>query len=133
MRVPQWVKSAAARSAATGEDRTITWVATLPAGIRPFAAGRLYPRIVNRIGDLWPHCEYTRLYLQSLLIDRRKGRKGFPPEVTRELEALQHYYFVHLSGLPAILWNAVPLRPPRIPNKVFPRLAMPAEIEILPL
>jgi hypothetical protein len=114
-------------------ERTFKWLATLPADVRPMATGRRYPRIVNRSGDLWAHCEYTRLYFQSLLIDRRKGRKGFPPEVRKELEALQQYYFAHLSGLPAMLWNAVPLNPPKIPHKAFPRRPDAAEIDILPL
>lgn len=113
-------------------DRTFKWLATLPADVRPMATGRQYPRILNRIGDLWAHCEYTRLHLQSLLIDRRRARKGFPPQVRKELETLQQYYFEHLSGLPAMLWNAVPLNPPRIPHKVFPRRPDAAEIDILP-
>jgi hypothetical protein len=113
--------------------RTIKWLATLPAGIRPIATGRLYPRIVNRIGDLWSQCEYTRFHFQSLLIDRRKRRKGFPSEVKAELEALQHYYFEHLSGLPALLWNAVPVNPPRIPDRAFAPYPDTTEIDILPL
>jgi hypothetical protein len=114
-------------------DRTFKWLATLPADVRPMVAARQYPRIVNRIADLWGHCEYTRLHFQSLLIARRKGRKGFPPEVAKELEALQHFYFEHLSGLPAILWNAVPVKPTRIPHTVFPLHADKTEIHILPL
>ena len=113
-------------------DRTFKWLATLPADVRPMATGRQYPRILNRIGDLWAHCEYTRLHFQSLLVDRRKGRKGFPPAIRSELETLQHYYFVHCSGLPAILWNAVPVNPPRIPHRVFPRRPDTSEIDILP-
>ena len=113
--------------------RTIKWLAMLPAGMRPLATGRLYPRIVNRIGELWSHCEYTRLHFQSLLIDRRKGRKGFPSAVRAELEALQNYYFEHLSKLPARLWNAVPINPPRIPDKVFAPHSDTTEIDILPL
>ena len=101
--------------------------------LRPMVTARQYPRIVNRIADLWGHCEYTRLYFQSLLIDQRKGREGFPPEVRKELEVLQHYYFEHLSGLPAILWNAVPVNPRPIPDNVFPLHAQKTEIDILPL
>jgi hypothetical protein len=114
-------------------DRTFKWIASLPAEVRPMATGRQYPRIVNRIGDLWPHCEYTRLHFQSLLVDRREGRNGFPPLVRKELQALQHYYFVHCSGLPEILWNAIPVRPPRIPHRVYPRHPDTSEIDILPL
>jgi hypothetical protein len=127
----------ARRAAQAGDqalhERTFKWLAALPPALRPMAAARRYPRIVNRIGDLWGHCEYSRLYFQSLLIDRRPGRRGFPPEVRRELEALQQYYFEARSALPAILWNAVPLRPPRIPERVFPWRAPGPEIEILPL
>jgi hypothetical protein len=114
-------------------DRTIRWLATLPPDLRPITTGRDYPRIVNRISDLWSQCEYTRLYFQSLLVDRRTGRSGFQPEVRRELEALQHHYFLHLSGLPALLWNAVPLKPLRIPDRAFPPHADVVEIEISPL
>jgi hypothetical protein len=117
----------------TLQDRTFKWLATLPADLRPTTTARSYPRIVNRMGDLWGHCEYTRLYFQSLLIDRRKNRKGFPPDVRRELEALQRYYFENLSGLPAILWNAVPVHVPRIPHMVFPLHPNRTEIDILPL
>jgi len=113
-------------------DRTFKWLATLPPEVRPMATGRAYPRIVNRLSDLWPSCEYTRLYFQSLLIDRREGRRGFPLAVRQELETLQHHYFVHHSGLPAILWNAVPVRPPRIPRQVFPRHPESNAIDILP-
>ena len=114
-------------------NRAIKWLATLPADLRTIATARQYPRIVNRIADLWGHCEYTRLHFQSLLLDQRKGREGFPPEVRTELEELQHHYFEHLSGLPAILWDAVPLNPPRIPDSVFPLHAHKTEIDILPL
>jgi hypothetical protein len=113
--------------------RTFKWLATLPAHVRPMATARQYPRIVNRIGALWPHCEFTRLYFQSLLIDRRQGREGFPCVVRDELEALQHYYFEHLSGLSAILWNAVPVVEPKIPHKVFAPSVNKTEIDILPL
>ncbi len=115
------------------QDRTFKWLATLPADVRPMATAQLYPRIVNRIGNLWPHCEYTRLHFQSLLVERRKARKGFPSDVKNELEALQHYYFEHLSGLPALLWNAVPVKPQRIPDRVFAPHPNTQEIDIRPL
>ncbi len=113
-------------------NRTVKWLASLPVDVRPMVTGHRYPRLLNRIAYLWGHCEYTRLHFQSLLIDRRKGRKGFPLEVRRELEVLQHYYFENLSGLPAILWNAVPVNPPRIPDKVRVRHADTTEIDIEP-
>jgi hypothetical protein len=113
--------------------RTFKWLATLPAHVRPMATARQYARIVNRIGDLWSHCEFTRLHFQSLLIDRRPDREGFPSVVRDELELLQDHYFQHLSGLPAILWDAVPLAEPRIPHQVFAPRIHHAEIDLLPL
>jgi hypothetical protein len=53
--------------------------------------------------------------------------------VKEELEILQNYYFEHLSGLPAILWDAVPVTEPKIPHKVFPPHVSKTEIDILPL
>jgi hypothetical protein len=114
-------------------ERTFKWLASLPKGVRPMETARQYARIVNRISDLWAHCEFTRLYFQSLLIDRRGGRTGFPAAIKQELVALQQYYFEHLSGLPAVLWNAVPLAEPRIPDKVFAPISQKTEIEIRPL
>jgi hypothetical protein len=111
--------------------RTFKWLATLPSHVRPMATARQYARIANRIGDLWPHCEFTRLYFQSLLIDRRPGREGFPSVVRYELEVLQDYYFEHLSGLPALLWDAVPVAERKIPHKVFAPYVHKAEIDIL--
>jgi hypothetical protein len=113
-------------------DRTFKWLATLPVELRPMRTALTYPRIVNRIGDLWGHCEYTRLYFQSLLIDRRKGRRGFPLDVKQELLALQQHYFENFSGLPAILWDAVPVHPQKIPDMVFP-LRQATEIDVQPL
>lgn len=117
---------------ATLRDPTLRWIATLPAVLRPMATGQRFPRILNRICDLWPHCEYSRQHFQALLIDRRKDRKGFPPAVRAEIEALQHHYFEQFSGLPAIIWNAVPVNAPRIPQKVFPPHPHATEIELLP-
>ena len=111
-------------------ERAFKWLATLPASVRPMTTARRYPRIANRICDLWSRCEYTRLYLQSLLLDRRGGRKGFPAAVRQEIEALQQHYFEHLSGLPAVLWNAVPLADQKIPDKIFAPISQRTEIEI---
>jgi len=114
-------------------ERTFKWLATLPAEVRPMVTAREYPRIANRIGELWGNCEYSRLYMQGLLKDRRSGRKGFPAEITMELAALQTYYFENLSGLPAVLWDAVPIHEPRFPHKAPATVTNNSEIELLPI
>jgi hypothetical protein len=133
--VTDWltIRRAVAAKEAVLHERTFKWLATLPRSVRPMATARQYPRIANRIGDLWSNCEFTRLYLQGLLVDRRNGRKGLPPAVKQEIEVLQLYYFEHLSKLPAVLWNAVPLAEPKIPEKVFAPISQRTEIEIRPL
>ena len=60
-------------------------------------------------------------------------QEGFPSVVRSELEVLQHHYFEHFSRLPAVLWDAVPVAEPKIPNKVFAPYGHKAEIDILPL
>jgi hypothetical protein len=92
---------------------------------------RTYPRIANRLCDLWSQCEFSPLYLQSLLIDRRGDRGGLPDAVRREIEALQQYYFRHVSKLPEVIWNAVPIEAPKIPEKVFAPISQSTEIEIV--
>lgn len=115
------------------QERTFKWLATLPTEVRPMATAREYPRIANRIGELWGNCEYSRLYMQGLLKDRRSGRKGFPALIREELETLQTYYFEHLSALPAVLWDAVPMHEPRIPHKAPVTGTNYTEIELLPI
>jgi len=114
-------------------ERTFKWLATLPRDSRPMATARQYPRIANRLGELWSNCEFTRLYLQSLLRDRRGGRKGLPAGIKEELVVLQQYYFENLSKLPAVLWNAVPLAEPKVPDQIFAPISQRTEIEIRPL
>ena len=71
--------------------------------------------------------------MQGLLVDRRGGRAGFPVAVMDEIRTLQQYYFENLSGLPEILWNAVPVSEPKIPDKVFAPMRQGTEIEICAL
>ena len=62
--------------------------------------------------------------LRPLPAPNREALRGEHPRLSFERAAsprAPHHYFEHLSGLPAILWNAVPVNPPRIPHRVFPR------------
>ena len=73
-------------------DSTSRWIASLPSNVRPFACAHRFPRIANSIADLWcrvPQCEQ---YLDSLILDARGHRTGFPPDVAKELLALRNYF-----------------------------------------
>ena len=73
-------------------DVTRTWLASLPEEICPMELARQFPRIANRLRHLWKQVVRCEEYLDALLVDRRGTRKGFPPKIAQELEALRQYY-----------------------------------------
>ena len=86
---------ASERTARTGGvllDETSRWLASLPPNIRPLACARKFPRIVNSIADLWRRVRQCEEYLDSLMIDERGDRGGFPLDVATELLTLRSYY-----------------------------------------
>lgn len=68
------------------------WLLDLPALARPLKLSRQYPRIVNRLALLWSSERQCRRYLDSLVMDERGGRQGFPLELVIELGNLLSYY-----------------------------------------
>ena len=59
--------------------------------VQPRALLQSLPRIANALARLWQDNVRLRLYLDELLIDRRGGRRGFPPEIHNELLVLREY------------------------------------------
>jgi len=102
-------KRASERTAQTSGvllDETSRWLASLPANIRPLACARRFPRIVNSIADLWRRVRQCEEYLDSLMLDDRGNRAGFPLDVAKELIALRSYYAdLHPKGEDA--WELV--------------------------
>ena len=68
-------------------NHTIQWANKLPQDVRPQTLMREFPRVANMVALLWG--EPTRKgfdeYIESLLVDRRGTRKGFPPAVVMDL------------------------------------------------
>lgn len=50
-----------------------------------------YPRVLNRIIELWDSPEIDD-YFTALLMDSRGGRQGFPPEIASELFTLSQFH-----------------------------------------
>ena len=75
-------------------DETSRWIAALPANVRPIALARKFPRIANSIAELWRRVASCEEYLDTLVLDLRGNRSGFPPDVARELTALRNHYTV---------------------------------------
>ena len=71
---------------------TRTWLASLPQDVHPVELVRQFPRIANRLRHLWKRVARCEEYLDALLVDRRGTRKGFPPKIAQELEALREYH-----------------------------------------
>jgi hypothetical protein len=86
--------------------RTLMWIATLPAEIRPTALVRRYPRIANLIAAVWGDSNCFGTYMESLLTDNRGNRRGFPPDVLDNLVSLQRYHDA-MRAKESRTWNVV--------------------------
>jgi hypothetical protein len=71
---------------------TQKWLDTLPHRVQPHALCSFYPRIANLIAAMWADREALRTYFDELLVDRRRGRRGFPLDVLNDLRVLQEYH-----------------------------------------
>jgi hypothetical protein len=68
------------------------WVRTLPARLRPLQLCNAFPRVANRIAGAWGDTGITDGVFNELLLDRRGGRKGFPPAIAAEILRLHAYH-----------------------------------------
>jgi hypothetical protein len=71
--------------------RSMTWLAELPAEVRPQITMTRYPRVINMLAESWADAEEREDAFDDLLNSRRRGRRGFPIDVERELSALCLY------------------------------------------
>jgi hypothetical protein len=60
--------------------------------VRPNALAAQYARIANALAATWHTPRECRSYLNELLTDTRGTRKGFPPDVKRDLQRLRDFY-----------------------------------------
>ena len=70
---------------------TDLWLLRLPPKVRPQALIEQFPRVANRVARDWPDAFLRDFCFEDLLVDRRGGRRGFPPEVRRDLVRLQKF------------------------------------------
>ena len=86
--------------------RTLKWADELPPRVRPVALMGQFPRVANLIAAAWDDLMQFEIYMDSLLTDKRGGRKGFPGEVIAELGALDIYrHTARECELPPIPWS----------------------------
>jgi len=82
---------------------TLKWFDALPPEIQPAALLRDYPRIANALARAWNDAPALAEYLDSLLVDRRGGRRGFPGDVHHELQSLREYFDGRYPASPTAL------------------------------
>jgi hypothetical protein len=68
------------------------FLASLDETVRPAQLAVRYPRIVNKMAQLWRQPRQMDRYLDELLMDTRGKRQGFPLQVLGELVALKEHY-----------------------------------------
>ncbi len=78
-----------------------TWCDGLSQHHRPEQLCARFPRVANRLALCWNDPELASRVLDDLVVDKRRNRAGFPPEVSQELIQLRL------------------LRPPRAGNSGF--------------
>jgi len=71
------------------QGATIDWMLKLPVSLRPRELCDRFPRAANAVAAAWNGNERAAV-LDDLLTDHRGRRRGFPPEVRSELEALRY-------------------------------------------
>ncbi|HUP05678.1 MAG TPA: hypothetical protein VMU47_00900 [Caldimonas sp.] len=89
--------SATSRAPAPAAPEALTpaasaWLRALPMRVKPLQLCSAYPRVVNRIAAAWSDPALTDGVFNELLLDRRGGRKGFPPGIAAEILRLHAYH-----------------------------------------
>jgi hypothetical protein len=80
-------------------EATTTWLASLPVDVQPVKLARDFPRVANKLCELWKRPARFEPYISELLFDQRGGRQGFPLSVAIELAALKaHHATVYPSN-----------------------------------
>jgi len=78
---------------------TLLWAKELPPQVVPEFLMKQFPRIANLLAANWKERTAFQNYLESLLVDRRGGRRGFATEIKQELTKLRTYYWLGESAL----------------------------------
>lgn len=91
------VHAARRRTVPREQDRTLSpqarqWLRRLPTRQRPLALCSTYPRLANRLAEVWEDPLQTEAVFDDLMIDHRGGRMGFAPLIAGELMRLHRWH-----------------------------------------
>jgi hypothetical protein len=79
-------------------DQAWNWLDELPKDVQPGGLVQRFPRIANKMAELWRRPLQCEKYLDALILDQRGTRKGFPPDVANELALLK----AHIARKPTV-------------------------------
>jgi len=68
---------------------TVRWALTLPTENRPLFLLTHYPKIANKLAEIWSNRASVQRCLDDLMLDHRGDRAGFPQEAFNDLMRLQ--------------------------------------------
>ena len=77
-------------------EQAIALLQVLPPPMRLVALRNGFARIVNHIAAIWDDAQAFDRYVDSLLVDTRGKRQGFPLPVVAELAELRAYHRGHV-------------------------------------
>ncbi len=95
---------AAARELSPQAQRVL---ASLPASVDLARSCAGFPVVVERLLGQWRDPRSFRATLDSMLMDSRGGRQGFPFDVVSELGALRHYYDSAVFPVASAGWGSI--------------------------
>src|SRR5262245_20854008 len=73
----------------TGEALRLLVKLSATVGLRELS--ERFPRVLNRIAELWSKPQQADRYFDELLLYSRGVRQGFPQSVLSEITSLRHY------------------------------------------
>jgi hypothetical protein len=68
------------------------FISSLDESVRPNMLAARFPRILNKVAELWRRPSLMDRYFDDLLMDSRGNRQGFPISILLELSTLKEYY-----------------------------------------
>jgi len=84
------------------QSRTHHWLRCIPSGAHPKQLCRHFPRVANCIAAHWHDPLATGHLLTELMVDRRGGRRGFPPRVAADILRLYRQHAKRLVKVSAL-------------------------------
>jgi hypothetical protein len=97
-----WARAREAARPQTLSESTQVWADQLAPGLYPAELLERYPRVANRLALCWSDAMLTSRLFDSLLQDRRGGRKGFPEPVKDDLLRLCRHHNAHRAVAVAV-------------------------------